>query len=821
MKTPRVRSAIWAMCTAIVLTYLVPVLAGFPAWPGASTHSTLIHHAWAADTVTFDLGYRPMRIFLAQQLEGGHLPLWLPWQMLGLPLVEQSEYQIFNPLEWLNWLGGDLWWSVVLCGYLLAGAEGVRRLCRYLGVPEIACMAGALAYGIAGYAPWFYTVTSFMTAIPVIPWLLYFTVRLFQEPVSVGIFAGLWAALTLLLLCGQTQISFCTLVFLLVLAIVLSIATGRAGGRVRSAWLAGVVAMVLAVAVAMPQLWGFVAFQLSGEAFSTHALSRFATGLTWRTSPTNLLNPVFPYALGVAPYDIWNTNRYMAMVPTEDFPLSFYATGGLLVLAGGVAALTGNDSRRRSLAICAVVLYGLISLMSLTTWPVWPFYFVNLARYASPLLACLCAILLGFGLQAVGEKRRMPILAATAALGGALLVLVAVIVHFTAATDIASRGILAHSLFLNAVSLFGALAICWLALSGFPGERGEAAALAIFAADALFQFRYGFALYTDFWRIVPYGVAVVGAMVFAWRGRGLMLGVTAAGMIIVAGWMGFSTQVEKQGPSPEYLWRLSGLLHGHRVASSIDALIPNRGAALGIDVVGSRNPVQFAAIHAVLKDQFPRFRDFVDFRGISKGARTGDSLSWEEYCGARDLFNRLSVDSLVDYPGGALAEALLRNPACAVGMVPVPNDLNLDIYRDTHALPRAYIASACEVRTADLACARPFSGSEAVPPAVQDVGAGTVEVRVAGGDGGMLILNDAYHKDWVAYVDGKRQTVQRVNGFFRGVPLPSGGHAVRFSYEPNMSVRWVIAILGVALGALGLWRLARSGRRSFQSSGTQ
>jgi hypothetical protein len=49
---------------------------------------------------------------------------------------------------------------------------------------------------------------------------------------------------------------------------------------------------------------------------------------------------------------------------------------------------------------------------------------------------------------------------------------------------------------------------------------------------------------------------------------------------------------------------------------------------------------------------------------------------------------------------------------------------------------------------------------------------------------GLLVLRDSWYPGWVAFVDGKRAPVLRVNGCFRGVIVSSGEHRVRFVYRP-------------------------------------
>lgn len=49
---------------------------------------------------------------------------------------------------------------------------------------------------------------------------------------------------------------------------------------------------------------------------------------------------------------------------------------------------------------------------------------------------------------------------------------------------------------------------------------------------------------------------------------------------------------------------------------------------------------------------------------------------------------------------------------------------------------------------------------------------------------GLLVLRDSWYPGWVAFVDGKKTPIFRINGCFRGVIVPAGRHAVRFVYRP-------------------------------------
>jgi hypothetical protein len=72
-----------------------------------------------------------------------------------------------------------------------------------------------------------------------------------------------------------------------------------------------------------------------------------------------------------------------------------------------------------------------------------------------------------------------------------------------------------------------------------------------------------------------------------------------------------------------------------------------------------------------------------------------------------------------------------------------------------------------------------------------------VIVRTECSSEGLLVLRDSWYPSWLAFIDGKRASILRINGCFRGVVVPAGGHAVRFVYHPIL----VYVAGGVSLAA--------------------
>jgi hypothetical protein len=130
----------------------------------------------------------PRLQFFARSLHAGHFPLWNPYVWLGQPTLGSGQPGLLNPLVLLfagllplrdgglsfaelNWLYFTLHFFAALFAY---------RFCRYLKLPVLPCLLGALAFsctGFLGSVPWI-DISSGVALTPVI---FYFAFRLWTE----------------------------------------------------------------------------------------------------------------------------------------------------------------------------------------------------------------------------------------------------------------------------------------------------------------------------------------------------------------------------------------------------------------------------------------------------------------------------------------------------------------------------------------------------------------------------------------------------------------------------------------------------------------
>lgn len=96
---------------------------------------------------------------------------------------------------------------------------------------------------------------------------------------------------------------------------------------------------------------------------------------------------------------------------------------------------------------------------------------------------------------------------------------------------------------------------------------------------------------------------------------------------------------------------------------------------------------------------------------------------------------------------------------------------------------------------------------------ITDYSARKVSIQANAARTGILLLNDAYQRDWKVYVDGKPAPLLRCNYLMKGVKLSPGNHVVEFVYAPPSGSLW-ISLAGM-LGALCLCGLALVGTKGF------
>jgi hypothetical protein len=745
------RAAAWPLAvTAGVLLLLAP---------GLGPDVTL---AWR-DSVK---EYAPLRPIIAEALHHGRLPLWDPYDGLGLPLLAQYTHGVLHPASLLlALLAPAAHLDVLLVAYVLLAGLGTYAAARALDAPRPAAAAAAIGYAGSGYVLSGLANLPFLAGAATLPWIL-----------AAGRLAGLGsrrsatalaAATFSLLVAGDVQAALVGAV----LAVALALHAGRWAALPRTA--AGLaVGSLLAAVQLLP--------------------TRAALALSWRTMGLTPLEreqwALLPWRLPELVAPGWLTGRtgdvgqpvFMALERGTMFPMPFAASvfvGSAVLVA---AAATWRVRQARPLLVAAPVLLWLAlghrlgGQQLLHPVPIW-----GTLRYAEKLVGPLTLVLallsaLGLPRLAVAAPvRRVGALAAAAALllallaapgvdAGALGALLPAEVVATARAQ-AVEG-LAH-LTLGLAALAALLALARRRPAAFPPAFAALVLVEALAATP-------FALYPLPTHGPPLPVTAADA-----PPPGPRL-VTPDRPVFTPGTTDALRQVQASSVA------LS--LPGYNVLARVDNV--DAYASLLSERLewarGMFEPIptawrRYGATHVVLP---PGQRD-----GTGMAASVGGQLvredrhaqvwsvphrEWASFAPSVALVTGLK----------ATVSAILESPAAARGAT------FLDVAEAPPTSPGRVLSVA--------------RGAEAV--AVEAVASGPA----------LLVVNDAWWPGWEAELDGAPVDILPADALVRAVRFPQGRHRLVMRYDPP-EVR-----LGLALSAAGLVLLLalaaweeRAGRR--------
>jgi hypothetical protein len=738
--------------------------------------------------------------FALEALQHRHVyALWNPYHFLGMPSFGSLAFVPYvYPLDLLfGFLNRtlhfpDLTW--LLAHYLLLGlsmllllrAFGVGSLPAALGATAFALTPNLVAVGAFGHG------SQMMTAA-YLPLLLFLLDRFIRRG-SVLALAGLAFTAALQLLRGHVQIVFYSWLALGLYAVFQGVAAQRSGNRAGLARAFGGLVAGLALA------FGISAFlylpthayaQLSIRSAGEGGGTGFGYATSWSFHPREILTFAIPGMFG------FGGNTYWGGMPFTDYPNYM----GILPLA---LALYGARRAKGVVRWYLVTLAGLALLVSFGKYfaPLYSLLYYHLPffnKFRVPVMILMLVQFATAALAALGLQAALATGGEGASRGGG-----------TSSAD----GWMRAALFslVGGVVLFVLLSVLSPSIEGIAiAERFHGAdpsmarslareAVAMASVDA---FKSGLFLAA--------GLAVIalyrrGRIAWTAAAAGLLL-VTAADLWMVDRRI-MDPQVGSAGEYKEHFEETPEVSY-LRSDSTLFRVLPlqwndSRLAAFGIPSVLGYHPAK------------PRlYQAFMDTVGIQSLATA-----------------RLLNVKYVLTDGYA--------PAGTEGMV-LRHDGPVKVYELEGVVPRAQVLHRLrEVRDDGVALAvmrtggyhpgeeaiweepgaAPVLGIPEIPDSVRVLryDFNESEFLVTTAAPGLFILRDQWDPDWTATVDGKRETIHRVEYLMRGVLLGPGSHRIEFRYEPRAlatGVRISIASLVAAalLAAAGLVVRLRRGRR--------
>ncbi|MGH7197517.1 MAG: hypothetical protein ACREH5_02090, partial [Candidatus Omnitrophota bacterium] len=194
---------------------------------------------------------------------------------------------------------------------------------------------------------------------------------------------------------------------------------------------------------------------------------------------------------------------------------------------------------------------------------------------------------------------------------------------------------------------------------------------------------------------------------------------------------------------------------------------PNRNLLTGHAQIGAYSPL-------LDKDYYVLTKDF----GALDDSFGRTRLSVESLRAYRSLVNLLGVKYLIAGRGQTLEGFTLLRP------------LNgKSIYMNPEAQGEFHLAVKRGFRSVRVLKNDPLSAA----------------IEVDSTEGGLLVRNQLYTKDWKVRMDGKERRLERAYTVFQGVEVPKGGHRLEWSYEPDWFTvgRWFYAG-GLAVVFMGI-----------------
>jgi hypothetical protein len=117
--------------------------------------------------------FAPMRSLIADALREGRLPLWNPYEALGMPLFAQLLHGVLHPWSLLAaFVARNDGIDLLIVLHVATGAIGAGVLARTLGASRTGSAIAGLGYGLSGYLLGMSAVIQYLAAGSSAPWAI-------------------------------------------------------------------------------------------------------------------------------------------------------------------------------------------------------------------------------------------------------------------------------------------------------------------------------------------------------------------------------------------------------------------------------------------------------------------------------------------------------------------------------------------------------------------------------------------------------------------------------------------------------------------------
>jgi hypothetical protein len=737
--------------------------------------------------------FEPIRFLVVEALGEFHLPLWNPYEALGIPLFAQMMHGVLHPVSVLGaFLFPQAGMDAFILIYILLAALGNAMLARVLGASYGAAAIAGFGYGLSGYVLGMSSIIQYLSAAATAPWAL-IGLRMAGEGRRRGIVVAA-VGTSVLLFAGDPQ--WTIIAILLGTALVM-----EAGGiqGLKKASLGLTVGTALAGIQWIPTL---MYLRETSRAMELDMVER----MQWSLAPWRLIEFIAPGFFGSpgAGLEKWPVFLWLGGQGTPGLEMPFspsvYVGGGIILLA--IAGVL-HSRASRIFAISSLILLWLAlgtnagAEQLLHSVPVWG-KFRYPEKLVGPLTLCL-SILAAFGSERLPDRtsRFWIVLAGSAGLAS---ILAAMFLSKWPGFDTMFTGSVAREAAPHARHhLSIGLVYAGLTLASLSGL--------IAGATRWSQLRKGFSVFATGLVFLQSALAAPFAMHAGARNildEFPLLQIKSIGEI-----PRIATPLERNYLYPKGLNQFDAQIGAqshlgapcYNIASRIDqwntytGLRPRRFDLL-ISTINNQFGVQsvlawrrYAITHMIIKNPYFADETEVALAASEGGVKVLENLEWG-FIGWK----------VPHRPWATFAEQVI--------LVPVEKEA-VDAFIDILARGESTVV---------LEGASPPKGLGSGQ--VLDVFRGSKRVRIeaTSPNVGILVVNDSYWPGWRAKIDGKEVPIWRADYLVRAVPWPSGRHVLEMKYEPReVQIGWLVSGCGaiVLITLLMMdWRRRKIQRRS-------
>jgi|GEM_PF-2665288 len=782
---------------------------------------------------------QPVNRVVGDIYRSGKIPLWNPYQGCGLPLAAQYSTRVFFPYQIIEDLCPWWSWDFFMLGRLVLAGFFTFIFLQLLGLSVPVSFLGGAFYMLSGSMTWFINNEQFVNVAMTLPMAMACLQNLSIRPDKCGTVL-LSLAVCLVLLAGQPEIAFYSMLLLAAYGLFLSVQQAtRAQGTMQFAGFS-LLSLVLAIALSGLLLIPFV--ENVFHSYSTH-----------------------PFGIRSGPIDHANINYVAAIfLPLlTELPnfFDYFPHNGVWDNLGGYSGIAALflvvagffvPKIKRSKYFLFFSVAGILVLLKnfdffLVSWisnlplfnqawsprwagPVWTFSF-----------ACAASISLAMFLEGKYSKKSVWLAASLCVAGIGLLLFALFRYHngyvssfFSVVSD-RLKGITVPSYHFNDVKAFYvtyvAAAVCLVGalvyLLGYHKDRKQVAVgiVVLSIAELWLCIPRGMDLNWMPLRVAPFFVVVLSVVLlsirknaFTYAGLGLAAILSVAIDLSSPHGMPDRCDPFQKEPFVDFLQAQGGLF---RIAGGEGLLMPNFAGVYRLsDVrfIAALLPEQYYAFtnEYLLQKPHEAPTDRLWFTGVPDVYKENPSSIYDDFMSARSYYSFLGVRYILAGPEMSLP-------------LPLIYDRDIRIYENREAWPRIFMTNRV-VYAHTRRQAQAFIGNkkfypgqavaaeESIPGRYLSGGtAGTddfsivdykpnrVDIEGTTDRGGLLVLTDVFFPGWRALVDGRPVPILRINGLVRGILVDAGTHRIIFKYTPCSFLLGMGISLSAALACCALW----------------